>query len=65
MQSLDEKLVGSRVRLINTTDEHTQLKPGAEGVIVFIDDLNTVFVHWDDGSSLGLIPDEDKWELIN
>lgn len=65
MQSRDKTLIGRRVRLIRTTDEYTELKPGAEGTVMMVDDLETVFVHWEDGSSLGLIPGEDQWELLN
>lgn len=51
-----------RVRLIRTTDPHTQLVPGAEGTVVQVDDLGTVHVRWDDGGTLGLIPGVDKWD---
>lgn len=53
-----------RVRLIRTTDEHTRLSPGAEGTIIGVDKLGTLHVRWDDGSTLGLLPGEDKWEVI-
>jgi len=26
--------------------------------------MGTVHVKWDDGSSLGLIPNEDMWEVL-
>lgn len=68
MQSLDSQtkpLVGRRVCLVKTTDEYTNLVPGAEGTVIFVDDLKTVFVHWDDGSSLGLIPGEDNWTYLS
>lgn len=57
-------MIGTRVRLIHTSDPYTALRYGSEGVVDFIDDLGTVFVRWDDGSSLGLIPREDVWQEI-
>ncbi|MEQ6896271.1 DUF4314 domain-containing protein [Microbacterium sp. KR10-403] len=56
--------VGSRVRLIQTSDPHTRLQPGEEGTVAFIDSLGTFFIDWENGSSLGLIPGEDSFEAI-
>lgn len=58
-------LLGKRVELISCTDEYTQLQPGSQGIVNFIDDTGTVFVKWDDGHSLGLIPGIDKWKYIS
>jgi hypothetical protein len=52
---------GMRVRLVRTNDPYTKLKPGDEGTVSFTDGLGTVFVHWDSGSGLGLVPGEDEW----
>ncbi len=52
-----------RVRLIRTSDTHTNLQPGAEGTVVLVDSLGTVHVRWDNGSRLGLIPDADAYEV--
>lgn len=57
-------LIGKRVRLIHTSDQYTLLKPGNEGKVVFIDDIGTVFVDWDDGSSLGMVAGEDRYEVL-
>ena len=55
---------GDRVRLIRTTDPYTHLRPGDLGTVAVVDDLGTVHVAWDDGSSLGLVPGEDRWECV-
>jgi len=57
-------LIGKRVRLVHTSDPYTLLKPGNEGKVVFIDDIGTVFVDWDDGSSLGMVAGEDRYEVL-
>jgi hypothetical protein len=57
-------LLGKRVQLVYTDDQHTKLIPGDEGIINFIDDTGTLFVNWDNGSSLGLIPGVDRWKVI-
>lgn len=55
---------GDRVRLVSTTDPHTRLRPDALGTVAHVDDLGTVHVRWDDGGFLGLVPDEDSWEVL-
>lgn len=54
---------GDRVRLIYALDPHTRLERGTLGTVTFVDALGTVHVKWDDGSTLGLIPGQDRWEL--
>jgi hypothetical protein len=51
--------------LDHTSDRFTKLKSGAEGVVFHVDDLETMFVKWDDGSTLGLIPEEDRWGFVD
>ena len=54
---------GMRVRLIKMDD--VQAPPiGTIGTVTGVDDIGTIHVHWDTGSSLGLIPDEDEWEVV-
>jgi hypothetical protein len=56
---------GLRIRLVSTSDPYTRLVTGDEGVVTDIDDIGTVHVKWDNGSSLGLIPREDSWEVLD
>ena len=53
-----------RIRLVFTSDPFTSLRPGEEGEVMYTDDAGTVHVLWDNGSTLGLVPGEDKWESI-
>lgn len=57
---------GDRVRLVRTTDEHTTLKPGDLGTVGMVDSMGTVHVKWDNGSTLGLVPEAgDRWEVVD
>jgi len=56
----DDK-VGDTIVLDFTADPYTNLKPGDEGVVSFIDDAGTVSARWTNGSNLGLIPGVDRW----
>lgn len=59
----DER-VEQRVRLVRTSDPYTNLQPGDEGAVMMIDDIGTLHVRWDNGSTLGLVPGEDDWVLV-
>jgi len=59
------KDVGKRVRLIHTDDPFTKLAPGDEGIVTLVDDCGTVHVAWDNGSTLGLIYREDRYEVVS
>ena len=61
---------GTRIRLIEMNDPWVKEKPysnvfkaGILGTVQMVDDAGTIHMHWDIGSSLGLIPDEDKFEI--
>lgn len=56
---------GKRVRLIDMKDPYPgKLVPGSEGMIEFIDDVGTIHMRWDCGSSLGLVPGVDKFIIL-
>lgn len=57
--------VGKRVKLISCSDPYTKLVAGSEGVVTFVDDLGTVHVDWDCGSSLGLVYMEDRYIVLD
>jgi hypothetical protein len=50
---------GRRVELVSMNDPYTNLKPGDQGSVDFVDDAGTVFVNWDSGSGLGAVYGED------
>lgn len=58
-----ERMEGTRVRLIAMDDRQAPPR-GTEGTVQFVDDAGTIHVQWDTGSSLGLIPGTDEWELV-
>lgn len=64
VSSLRSRYMGRRVRLIHTSDPYTSLTAGSEGTVDWVDDVGTVFVKWDSGSSLGLVRGEDTFEVI-
>lgn len=61
-----EYLIGCGVELIYMDDPYnTKLKPGCLGTVTHIDDVGTIFVSWDCGSSLGVVYGEDFCRKIS
>ena len=54
----NEYPVGAIVELIRMDDPQAPA-PGTLGKVVMVDDIGTVHVHWNDGSSLGIAYGED------
>lgn len=51
--------VGTKVQLISMRD--AQAPPaGTIGEVQFVDDFGSIHVHWQNGSSLAVIPDVDE-----
>lgn len=46
---------GTRVELVYMYDPYIRLTPGSKGTVLAVDDIGTVHVTWDKGSSLGVV----------
>ncbi len=56
-------LPGMRVRLLKMDD--LQAPPiGTEGTVRGVDDIGSIMVAWDTGSSLNVVPGEDEVEVL-
>ena len=55
---------GTRVRLEEMNDPYAPVTPGTEGEVQMVDDMGTVHCKWQNGSSLGLIPGEDRFTKL-
>lgn len=56
---------GARVELISMDDPYnTRLMPGSKGSVVSVDDMGTIHVQWDCGSSLGVVYGVDHCKLL-
>ena len=61
---ISNQLKGKRIELISTSAPYTNLRPDDLGTIDFVDDMWTIHVTWDNGSTLGLVPGEDHTDLL-
>jgi len=60
----NRELTGKRIRCILMNDEYP-VEAGTEGRITGVDDMGTIHVKWDNGSTLGLVRNEDRYELLD
>lgn len=57
--------VGLRVELVSMDDPYnTKLTPGAKGTVMGVDDIGTIHVKWDCGSTLGVVYGVDSCRAI-
>lgn len=56
---------GMKLKLLKEMyDEKKSVPVGEIGTIDFVDDIGTIHINWECGSSLGLIPDVDNFEEV-
>ena len=55
---------GTRIRLNSMEDPYAPILPGTEGEVDFVDDKGQIFMKWDNGRTLPLIPDEDSFTVL-
>lgn len=57
---------GCRVELVHMNDPfNTKVFPGEKGTVVAVDDVGTIHVRWDCGSSLGVAYGEDVCRKVD
>ena len=54
---------GTAVELVRMNDEHAP-PPGTRGTVMSVDDIGTVHVQWNNGSSLGVAYGEDECKTV-
>ena len=54
----------TRVMLICMSDPYTKLRQGDTGTVTLVDDIGTIHVNWDRGSTLGVVFGKDECRRI-
>lgn len=54
---------GMRVEMI-AMDDPQPIERGTRGTIEYVDDMGTIHVKWDNGRTLGMVPDVDEFKII-
>lgn len=56
-------IAGTKIKLIKMYDLQ-EVPVGTKGIIEFIDDIGTLHIKWENGSTLGLVVGVDEFEII-
>ena len=57
--------IGTRIKLIEMVDNTHPVEPGTTGTVDYIDAAGHLHMSWDNGRTLALIPDVDRFEAIS
>ena len=55
---------GARVMLLRMNDPYTKLRQGDRGTVICVDDIGSIHVAWDCGSTLGVVFGEDECRKV-
>ena len=55
--------VGTKLQLISMRDEKYPILPGTIGEVTHIDDMGSIHMKWQNGSSLAIIPEVDSFRV--
>ena len=55
---------GTKIKCIHMNDDCHPVPDETLGTVQFVDDAGTIHMGWDNGSSLGLVPDEDQFTKV-
>jgi len=55
---------GTRIKLIEMYDDYAPVESGTEGTVNFVDDAGQIHMTWDNGRTLALVPEYDKFNII-
>ncbi|MFI3226628.1 MAG: DUF4314 domain-containing protein [Clostridia bacterium] len=57
--------IGTKIKLLSMRDRYAPIESGTIGEITTVDDIGTLFMKWENGRTLGIIPFEDSFEVIS
>lgn len=55
---------GTRIELQNMADPLAPVPSGTRGSVELVDDIGQIHMHWDNGRSLALVPQEDSFRKL-
>ena len=55
---------GTRICLDSMENDPRPIPSGTKGTVITVDDAGQLFMKWDNGCSLSLIPGEDRFHVI-
>jgi len=62
VESVRKSYLNKRVRLVYMNDPEA-VPSGTEGTVTHVDDIGQLHVNWDNGRTLAIIPETDRFQL--
>jgi hypothetical protein len=62
--SQNESLVGKCVLLEYMDDPYNPIEPGTYGIVTRVDGIGQIHVKWDNGRTLALVPEKDRYQIV-
>lgn len=56
--------INSRIICLRMNDQYSPVPPKTKGTVTHIDDAGTIHVKWDNGQTLGLVPETDTFQKV-
>lgn len=56
---------GTRIELVSMEDPYRSFPAGTKGTVALVDDMGTIHMKWENGSTLGIIPGVDVFRKIS
>lgn len=56
---------GTKVVIDHMDDNYNPVPAGTKGVVKFVDDAGSIHVNWENGSTLAIIPETDRFHVIS
>lgn len=56
--------VGTKIQLISMRNEEYPVLSGTIGEVKWVDDIGSIHMRWENGSSLALIPEIDSFKVV-
>ncbi len=60
---VDKTFIGRKV-IIDFMDDKNGVPEGTTGLITNVDDMGQIHVKWENGSTLAIVPETDRFRLI-
>lgn len=66
VKEIREKYInGTRIKLLSDMDDKQPIKAGEMAEVEYVDDMGTIHVEWDNGRTLGIVPEVDNFEIVS
>lgn len=56
---------GTKIRLLKTMDDMQPIEAGSCGEVDYVDDAGSIHMNWENGRTLALVDEVDKFEIIS